>query len=53
MGDYRKEDWLDDEEKWKRELAQQTLEARWHEIEMIEQLGAYAIEHPTSGSSGA
>ena len=53
MGDYRKEDWLDDEEKWKRELAQQTLEARWHGIEMIEQFRAGAIEHPTSGSSGA
>ena len=53
MGDYRKEDWLDDEEKWKHELAKQTLEARWHEIEMIEQLGASAIEHPKSSSSGA
>ena len=44
MGEYRKEDWLDDEERWKREMAQETLEAKWHKFEIIEQPGAGAKE---------
>ena len=28
--DYRRKDWLDDEERWKRDSAQETLEASWY-----------------------
>ena len=37
MVDYRTTDWLDADERWRRECAQEALEARWYKIEMSEQ----------------